>query len=188
MPSSSSYLSSKYDSASLLFMKSRVVKLLDIKDRRYHLRQYKKCFVCSDLINSMIKFKIVKSRDEGVELGLAIQKQLKLWRHVVDDHDFSDDYLFFRLETDFEDESSSSSSSPTRGNGNVRSKMMRRKQQKKQNIEKNSSSSVATATTTTYYNYSDSFIFEDEDDDDVASLDDLDYDDCENSYNVASCE
>ena len=168
-------------------MKSRVVKLLDIKDRRYHLRQYKKCFVCSDLINSMIKFKIVKSRDEGVELGLAIQKQLKLWRHVVDDHDFSDDYLFFRLETDFEDESSSSSS-PTRGNGNVRSKMMRRKQQKKQNIEKNSSSSVATATTTTYYNYSDSFIFEDEDDDDVASLDDLDYDDCENSYNVASCE
>ena len=28
---------------------------------------------------------------------IKIQKQLKIWRHVVDDHLFSDSYLFFKL-------------------------------------------------------------------------------------------
>ena len=141
-------MNSKYDTASLLFLKSRIMRLLNIQDRRYHLRQYKKCFVCNELIDSMVRYKIVKTREDGVVLGVALQKQLKLWRHVLDDHDFSDNYLFFRLSTDFEEEEE-----------------QHQKQKQKKKMDRDSSS----VTTATYY--SDSFIYEDEDDDDVASLD-----------------
>ena len=79
-------------------MKSKLVKLLDIKHRRYHLRRYKSCFVCSDVIDVMITQELVKTRAEGVLLGQALQKQLNLWHHVVDGHHlFNDKYLFFRL-------------------------------------------------------------------------------------------
>ena len=104
---SSSTLSSstmEYDPISLSFIATKLAKMLDIKDRRYHLRQYKSCFVCSDVIDVMINQRMVNSREEGVELGIALQKQLNLWQHVVDDHVFSDNYLFFRLTTTEDDD------------------------------------------------------------------------------------
>ena len=91
-----------YDSISLSFIATKLKKLLDIRDRRYHFKQYKSCFVCSEVIDIMLKHKMVNNREEGVQLGVALQVQLKIWEHVVDDHLFSDNYLFFRLTTEEE--------------------------------------------------------------------------------------
>ena len=87
----------KYDPVSLAFVTRKIVRLLDIKDRRYRLRVYKSCFVCSDVVDLMVEHKMVNSREEGVELGIALQIQSGLWKHVLDDHVFSDSYLFFKL-------------------------------------------------------------------------------------------
>ena len=51
-------------------------------------------------MTSMVSDGLVASREEGVELGFALQKDLKLFAHVVDDHAFVDEYLFFRLTRD----------------------------------------------------------------------------------------
>ena len=52
----------------------------------------------------MIEHDLVKSRKEGVVLGQALQKELVLWHHVVDNHLFEDKYLFFRLTSQKDDD------------------------------------------------------------------------------------
>lgn len=90
----------EYDTTSLHYVSSKLVKKIKIKDRKYHFRVYKNCFVASEAIDVMIRHGFVKNRKDGVALGVALQKQLNLWNHVVDDHLFQDRYLFFRLSAD----------------------------------------------------------------------------------------
>ena len=90
----------EFDQASLLFVSSKLLKRIEIKNRKYHFRTYKNCFVASEVIDVMMQQRLVKTREDGVALGIALQKQLGLWSHVVDDHLFADKYLFFRLATD----------------------------------------------------------------------------------------
>ena len=75
-----------------------VIQKLQIKDRMYRLRRYKQCFVASEVIDLMLKEGLVDTRQDGIQLGIVLQKQMKLWIHVVDSNKlFDDDYLFFRL-------------------------------------------------------------------------------------------
>ena len=64
----------------------------------YRLRCYKQCFVASEVIDLMLQEGLVDTRQDGIQLGIVLQKQMKLWIHVVDSNKlFDDEYLFFRL-------------------------------------------------------------------------------------------
>ena len=70
---------------------------LEIRDRFYRLKRYKKCFIASDAVTYMVKTQLVNSREEAVDLGRRLEIELGLFRHVVNEHTFCDDYLFFEF-------------------------------------------------------------------------------------------
>ncbi len=70
-----------------------------IRDRRYRMRVYKRCFVASELIDVMLEREYVMDRSSGVAMGLALQQNGHL-HHVVDHHAFRDGRYFFRWYND----------------------------------------------------------------------------------------
>ncbi len=68
---------------------------LDIRDRVFHLRSYRECFVGSEAIDWIVQNQGI-SREQAVVMG---QRLLALGhiRHVADEHDFEDAFLFYRL-------------------------------------------------------------------------------------------
>ena len=71
-------------------------KNVTIKDRKYHLTTYKQCFVGREAVDYFVFNGISPTRQDAVELGRALQAT-NLFEHVCRDHDFNDDYLFFRF-------------------------------------------------------------------------------------------
>lgn len=71
---------------------------LEIKDRRYHLSIYPKCFIGSDAVK-WIENKYLLSKFEAIRLGQQLI-DLKIIHHVTDDHDFKSDNLFYRFYMD----------------------------------------------------------------------------------------
>ncbi len=68
---------------------------IKIKDRRYKLRIYPRCFIGSEAIDWMRdRFRI--SRNEAVKLGQRLM-DAKYIHHVVDDREFNDGYFFYRF-------------------------------------------------------------------------------------------
>ena len=114
---------SKYDKS---FLDVLAIQLLDYgfeetliqASRTYRLRKYKKCFVCSEVVDFMIEHKLAKTRAEAVDMGVALQTQIDFWHHVVDEqkHVFGDKYLFFRLSRD--DDNMTARSRSSAGNSN----------------------------------------------------------------------
>ena len=86
-----------HDKSTLHVLAIKLLEGLEIKERTYRLRKYKKCFVCSEAIDYMIAEGLVKSRKEAVAVGIALQRETNFWHHVVDHHLFADSFLFFRL-------------------------------------------------------------------------------------------
>lgn len=70
-----------------------------VRDRRYHLRKYKKCFIGRDAVDWLLKMYHVQSRDEAVR-AMQILLQNGFIHHVVDEHDFKDQTLFYRFTFD----------------------------------------------------------------------------------------
>ena len=70
-----------------------------IKDRKYHLKTYKKCFVGKKAVSWLVDQKISASRTAAVKCMQALL-DAQLIHHVVDDHEFKDDYLFYRFRED----------------------------------------------------------------------------------------
>jgi hypothetical protein len=68
---------------------------VEIKDRSWHLRSYKKCFVAKDFI-TWLSTKLHIERHVAVRIGLFLQQRGYLV-HVVGDHLLKDDFLFFRF-------------------------------------------------------------------------------------------
>ena len=71
---------------------------IEIKDRRYLLKQYPKCFVGSELVYWMIA-----NLSISVEQAINIGQQLvdnKIIHHVHDQHEFENEYLFYRFYLD----------------------------------------------------------------------------------------
>ena len=129
-----------YDHDQLQEISAKIVRKLPIKDRTYRFRKYKNCFVASEVVDIMLRENLVTTREEGVNLGIQLQKRCNLWSHVVDDHTFGDKYLFFRLTKDQNpsqqqsstDTSSSTNSTTTtkrRGSSSYRRRMSKGKQQ-----------------------------------------------------------
>eukprot|EP00730_Choanoeca_flexa_P015622 TRINITY_DN7215_c1_g1_i1.p1 TRINITY_DN7215_c1_g1~~TRINITY_DN7215_c1_g1_i1.p1 ORF type:complete len:669 (+),score=187.63 TRINITY_DN7215_c1_g1_i1:53-2059(+) len=72
---------------------------LEVKDRRYRMQSYKSCFVGKEAVDYMIRAKMVINRSDAIELGNALIEAGK-WAHVLREHDFKDDYLFYRFAAD----------------------------------------------------------------------------------------
>lgn len=72
---------------------------LEIKNRSYHLRSFYSCFVASELVDWMVQNGEAASREEGVELGQLLVRA-DFIHHVVDEHHFEDNFLFFRFRQD----------------------------------------------------------------------------------------
>ena len=70
---------------------------LDCCDRIHRLRNYAQCFIGRDAVDWLVRHQRV-GRPEAVRLGQRLVA-LGLIRHVLDEHDFADAELFYRLET-----------------------------------------------------------------------------------------
>ena len=70
-----------------------------VKDRLYHLRRYKECFVARDFVQTVMALGYCQTRREAVDIGRTLCHRGQM-HHVVDDHDFRDGYYFFRWYAD----------------------------------------------------------------------------------------
>lgn len=73
------------------------LKKVKVKDRMYHFKKYRECFIGSEAVDVLIESGFAKSRGDAVKLGRMLQKEYLLFDHVCGNHEFEDDYLFFRL-------------------------------------------------------------------------------------------
>lgn len=68
-----------------------------VKDRKFRMKTYKDVFIGSQAVDWLIRHKMANSRREAVEIGRTLGTQMNLFQHVTCDHEFSDDYFFFRF-------------------------------------------------------------------------------------------
>lgn len=67
---------------------------VDIEDRSYHLKMYKRCFVGKDAVSNLVEESISPSREEATSrLGELVH--YGLLRHVTSDHEFRDKNYFY---------------------------------------------------------------------------------------------
>ena len=69
---------------------------VQVKNRRYHFRQYKNCFIASEAIDYLISSGYALTRKGAVDLGRALQRAF-IFEHVCGDHAFKDGHYFFRF-------------------------------------------------------------------------------------------
>ena len=70
-----------------------------IKDRKYHLKTYKNCFIGKEAVTWLMDCKLCESRTSAVKAFQILQNHFIL-HHVCDDHIFKDDVLFYRFRID----------------------------------------------------------------------------------------
>lgn len=82
-----------------LVEKMRGLYGIEIKDRWFNFKLYRQCFTGNDGVNWFRKHQKL-SKEAAIELGKILVKQ-KIIHHVYDEHDFKNDFLFYRF---YEDE------------------------------------------------------------------------------------
>ena len=87
-------INAMFKEAEQLYTEVKVAGL--IKDRRYHLKIYPLCFKGNELIDFLLAKKKVGTRNEAIVLGSSLLMH-GIIRHVVSDHNFKDEELFFRF-------------------------------------------------------------------------------------------
>ena len=60
----------------------------------------RRCADPKDAVDAIIGAGLASTRVEAVEIGLQLENELQLFQHVCGDHNFCDDYLFYRFQTD----------------------------------------------------------------------------------------
>ena len=72
---------------------------ITLKDRVWHFKIYRDCFVGTHAVDFFLASKIAKTRVEAVEIGRDVMKTFGLFHHVSNEneHDFEDDHLFYRF-------------------------------------------------------------------------------------------
>ena len=60
----------------------------DVRDRRCHGIKYGSCFVASEVIDNLVFTGVAKSRQEAVKLGRELQREIRVFHHVTNDHVF----------------------------------------------------------------------------------------------------
>eukprot|EP00934_Nitzschia_sp_Nitz4_P001309 Nitzschia sp. Nitz4//scaffold65_size103378//22017//24157//NITZ4_004458-RA/size103378-augustus-gene-0.78-mRNA-1//1//CDS//3329556216//1309//frame0 len=88
--------SQEHSSKALEFIAKNFKKNVQIMDRRYHLKTYKDCFVASEAVDYLVQSGAAATREEAVRMGRALQSSF-VFEHVTRDHEFADEYLFFRF-------------------------------------------------------------------------------------------
>ena len=77
---------------------------LDVKDRKYRLRSYPKCFVGSDAVTNLVRSGLAASREDAVHMGRTLANVMGLFSHVTGDHgkcnDCSAEGTFFLISID----------------------------------------------------------------------------------------
>jgi hypothetical protein len=78
-----------------------------VEDRMYKLKKYKTCFIGTKLVDWLLiyhDFKLEKkiSRKDAVEYGENLRKN-GIFSHVLDEHTFKDEYLFYRFQITLKD-------------------------------------------------------------------------------------
>jgi hypothetical protein len=67
-----------------------VMAKVPVKDRRYHFKTYKQCFVGKELVDLLLANECASTRREAVSLVRNINERFELLDHVVKGHDFKD--------------------------------------------------------------------------------------------------
>jgi len=67
-----------------------------LEDRTYRFKKYNQVFVGSEAVDYLVDSGAVTSREDAVELGKALQA-LHIFEHVLRDHPFKDEALFYRF-------------------------------------------------------------------------------------------
>lgn len=81
-----------------------------VQSNRYRARIYPRTFVGSQAVTYLVNSSWAPSRKEAVDLGRRLQRELKLFQHVKEQHEFKDDYLFYKFtDQDPEDDTNGSS-------------------------------------------------------------------------------
>ena len=71
---------------------------ISVKDRSFHLKTYKACFVGTQAVDFLCWYQEI-NREEAVELGQAMM-DAGVFEHVTAEHPFQDDQLFYRFAED----------------------------------------------------------------------------------------
>jgi len=74
-----------------------------VRDRKFHLQTYHDCFVGSEVVDYLIDHELAPSRSAAVGIGRELMNSLGAFEHVAKDHDFKDEYLFYRFIKEEED-------------------------------------------------------------------------------------
>jgi len=70
---------------------------IEVDDRVYHLRTYKRCFIGRDAVDTILELKLATDRASAVEYMLYLNHECNAFEHVTRDHSFSDAFLFFQF-------------------------------------------------------------------------------------------
>jgi hypothetical protein len=68
---------------------------IEIKDRKYRLKTYPQCFVGSDLVSFIQNLTNCDRNEITKFIQKNIRERCHLVRHVVDEHEFQDEYFFY---------------------------------------------------------------------------------------------
>ncbi|MGK7928423.1 MAG: mechanosensitive ion channel domain-containing protein [Spirulina sp.] len=68
---------------------------IEIKDRRYRLKTYPRCFIGAELVDWLM-MREECSREEAIAIGEHLRKR-GIIHHVTDEHSFQDEYLFYQF-------------------------------------------------------------------------------------------
>lgn len=85
------------EEAQLLAQEIQSSQTFEVKDRWYNLKKYPQCFVGSELADWLKQNKHVLI-EEAVALGQNLLKYGLIY-HVHNDHDFKNEFLFYRFST-----------------------------------------------------------------------------------------
>jgi pyruvate/2-oxoglutarate dehydrogenase complex dihydrolipoamide dehydrogenase (E3) component len=79
----------------------RVSQLFDVRDRRYGFpaRTYERCFIGSEAVAAMVAHGLATDAMDAVRIGNLLL-QAGIFRHVLNEHAFKDEFLFYRFAAD----------------------------------------------------------------------------------------
>lgn len=99
---SSSGTTAAFNNDSYMALARAMQHCLEVKDRTYHLKVYKDCFVGTDAVDFIVDYLKLPSREAALKVGQDMNAAVHCLEHVVHDHDdqLKDEKLFYRF-TDF---------------------------------------------------------------------------------------
>jgi hypothetical protein len=92
---------------SLARLEKEFKKVVDVRDRKYQMITYSDVFVGTDAVDAIVYAGLAGTREEAVELGRALARERRLFKHVTNEHRFEDKHYFYHY-NDRDDDSLSS--------------------------------------------------------------------------------